>query len=64
MTVLAGTGFPCIPKLQAKENESAANLHGPKDTTALHTNSLHMLAWYLHAEVMSTSKIFPPNINS
>lgn len=59
MAVLAGAGFSCIPKLQAEKNESAANLHWPKDTTALHTNSLHMLIWYLHANVMLILHILP-----
>lgn len=52
MTVLSGAGFTCIPELKTEENESAPNLHGPKYIAALHTHCLHMLTWYLYAEVL------------
>lgn len=58
MTVLSSTGLPCIPELQTEENESAANLHGPEDITALHTHCLHMLTWYLHVGVIGILLFF------
>ena len=57
MAVLPSTGFPCIPKLQAEKDESATNLHRPKDIAALDTNCLHMLTWHLKIIVMNSIKL-------